>query len=235
MSFDTLITLGALGIAAFGYTALLSLRVARRVLPVVPAQPWLILAVTAAAIATALAATVDELWVQATIAATIPILIVAGSIDSRTKRIPNVYVGHGLVVSAVASGCAIASHESELAGVAALAGLLTFVVFLALNIGSKNGFGMGDVKLGAVMVLLITLVTAPAWSGHGLALLDNLILATLSTTWAFIAFLIGGIWITARKLQGSSDGVPFGPFMVGAWVVVVAVSPLTAQLIPRIG
>ena len=203
------LTVFGYGALAFAYTAFLALWVARRVRPAVPDERWLPLA------------------------AFIPILIVAASIDSKTKRIPNIYSIHGLCVAGAAAWAAALTGSVEMVGTAATAGIITFVAFLALNIGSRNGFGMGDVKLGAVMVFIFAAVIAPAWSGSGLALIDNLMLATLCTAWAFLSFLIGGVWILVSARRGRS-GVPFGPFMAAAWFIAVAGAPLIADLMPNL-
>ena len=227
------LTVFGYGALAFAYTAFLALWVARRVRPAVPDERWLPLAAAAAVVTVALTATVTELWAQAALAAFIPILIVAASIDSKTKRIPNIYTIHGLCVAGAAAGAAALTGSVEMVGTAATAGIITFVAFLALNIGSRNGFGMGDVKLGAVMVFIFAAVIAPAWSGSGLALIDNLMLATLCTAWAFLSFLIGGVWILVSARRGRS-GVPFGPFMAAAWFIAVAGAPLIADLMPNL-
>ena len=227
------LTVFGYGALAFAYTAFLALWVARRVRPAVPDERWLPLAAAAAVVTVALTATVTELWAQAALAAFIPILIVAASIDSKTKRIPNIYTIHGLCVAGAVAGAAALTGSVEMVGTAATAGIITFVAFLALNIGSRNGFGMGDVKLGAVMVFIFAAVIAPAWSGSGLALIDNLMLATLCTAWAFLSFLIGGVWILVSARRGRS-GVPFGPFMAAAWFIAVAGAPLIADLMPNL-
>lgn len=227
----TLTLIGCCGGLAFAYTAFLALWVARRVRPEIPAERWLPLAIVSAVVSSGLAATVTELWAQAAVAAFVPILVVAASVDSKTKRIPNIYTIHGLIIAVIVAVAATLTGSGQMVGTAAAAGAITFVAFLALNIGSRNGFGMGDVKLGAVMVFIFAAVTAPAWSGTGLPLLDNLMLATLCTAWAFLSFLIGGAWIMFSASRGKT-GTPFGPFMVIAWFIAVAAAPLVTDLIP---
>ncbi|MBI2872570.1 MAG: prepilin peptidase [Chloroflexi bacterium] len=77
-------------------------------------------------------------------------------------------------------------------------------VFLVVYLASRGGMGAGDVKLAALVGLMLglrlTLVALP------------------------ISFMVGGlagVLMLALRLKGRRDPVPFGPFLSGATVVAI--------------
>lgn len=93
---------------------------------------------------------------------------------------------------------------------AALAGVVTFVVYALLMVISPGGqgLGFGDVKLSLGLGILL------GWFGW-----DDVLLGGL------LGFLTGGLWaigllVTRRASRSSS--IAFGPFMVlGAWLALL--------------
>jgi leader peptidase (prepilin peptidase)/N-methyltransferase len=135
--------------------------------------------------------------------------------DLDTKRIPNRILFPGLVVGAVllAAGSLLDGEPQALvraAGGAAGYFALLFLVALA----ARGGFGMGDVKLGALLGLFL------GYQSWGSVVVG-----------AFAAFAIGGAVSAALLLTGRAgrkQSVPFGPAMVaGAAIALAWAEPLT--------
>ena len=218
-------------VIAFVYALVLATVVATRVRPEVPAQKPTILAVVATVIAAGLAFTVHDWWITAGIALAVPIFVVAGVIDSQTKRLPNAYSLHALALCVLVTvAAAVTGHASVLVP-AVIAGAVTFVAFLTMNLVSGNGFGMGDVKVGALMVYLLVVFGTVGWTTSSVAVLDNLVVTLFVTGWCFLSFFAGTAWILTRRLMGSKDGIPFGPFMVAGWFIAVAGAPLIHNIL----
>ena len=97
--------------------------------------------------------------------------LVAAAIDLRTRRIPN-------PLSAATLALALAAAIVAGRGVdGALGGLATFAAGLALHLGARGAFGLGDVKLmaGAGVVAglaqVLDFLFVMAFAGGGIALL----------------------------------------------------------------
>ena len=107
----------------------------------------------------------------------------------------------------------VASLLSSLVG-----GLGYSLFFLAIVLAYPRGMGMGDVKLAAVIGLLVGI------PGAAVAL--------------WIAAVSGGfvaIILLASGRKGRKEGIPFGPFMsLGAIVVVLSGADLVGQYIDAI-
>lgn len=132
-------------------------------------------------------------------------------IDLDTFRLPDSIVLPSLVVLALlllaASLCA---RDGSLWWPLARAGIgsLTLTLFYAaLWFFWPGGMGLGDVKLAAVLGLML------AWSGWGTLIVG-----------AFAAFVFGGIYGVALVLTGRGvrkSRIPFGPWMIlGAWFAI---------------
>lgn len=134
--------------------------------------------------------------------------------DLDHQRIPNriLYPGGSAAIAVLGVGALLDGTVGQFGrglggGVAYFAGLL----LLALIAG--GGFGMGDVKLGALLG-----VFTGFW-GWGQVLVA-----------AIVAFVGGGLVslvLLALRLKGRKDRIPFGPYLVvGAWVAIAVGEPI---------
>lgn len=134
------------------------------------------------------------------------ICIAASVVDIREYRIPNRLVAIGVVLLLVIlSAASLIEHSWQplLYGVGG--GLAFFIAYLALALISPSGMGMGDVKLAAVV---------------------GLMLGPLGVTASFVgfytAFVCGAVFGLTRILLRRGElrsRLPFAPFMtVGATV-----------------
>jgi leader peptidase (prepilin peptidase)/N-methyltransferase len=140
-------------------------------------------------------------WVGlATLAAiTIPLMV----IDVRTHRLPNVYTYTAALVIALSLGL---SERWQAIGCGLGAGIL----MLALNVITRRGIGMGDVKLSVSLGMASGAIS----------------LGTAVMVFVF-AFLIGGVWaifgLAARRYTRNT-AIPFGPsLLVGFWAAIITV------------
>ena len=136
--------------------------------------------------------------------------IVLTLIDLDTKRLPHAVTGPALLVGAILllAACVTGADWGALlrAGVGA-ASLWAF--YAALRFIRPDGMGGGDVRLAAVVGLML------GWLGWG-----PLIVGALA------AFVVGGtvgIALMARGRAGRRTAIAFGPWIVvGAWIGVFA-------------
>ena len=136
-------------------------------------------------------------------------LLSAMIIDRRTHRIPNVIVVALLVCGAMflAAEFIISDEPAWLALVTSLAGLFgCVVVFYVLSRLTKDGIGMGDVKIIAAMGGILGLMTT------FFVVLISLIFCTLTA----VALLI-------VKKKNKSDSIPFGPFLFFGYIVTLLI------------
>lgn len=131
-------------------------------------------------------------------------------IDLRTHRLPNLVVVPALVltVALLAASCLCGAPWDALVRAVA-AGAVLFALFLVLRILGRGAMGGGDVKLAALVGVLL------GWIGWSAVLLGVL-----------AAFLLGGVvaatlLVTRRATR--STRIPFGPFLIaGTWIGVLA-------------
>ncbi|SMH34149.1 leader peptidase (prepilin peptidase) / N-methyltransferase [Rathayibacter oskolensis] len=116
--------------------------------------------------------------------------------DVRQRLLPN-----ALTVPVVLAGAAEAITSG---GGAVPAVLATAVVLGALHL--VGGLGMGDVKLGI---------------GLAFPLADAGPLEVLAAP--ALAFLLGGLWALPLVLSGDRARIPFGPFQLAAFWIVLSV------------
>jgi len=135
-------------------------------------------------------------------------------VDLDTKKIPNRMLLPGLVVGLVllAIGSGIDGTWPEFArGVGA--GAAYFGGFLVVALILPRGFGMGDVKLAALLGLF---AGYRSWGAVALSV--------------FAAVAIGGVVSIALLALGRADRkstVPFGPSLVlGSWVAIAYAVPI---------
>jgi leader peptidase (prepilin peptidase)/N-methyltransferase len=113
-------------------------------------------------------------------------------IDLETKRIPNVITGPAAIALVVFGTALDPSGEPE----RLLAAAIVFLPFFALAMLMSRSFGMGDVKLMAVMGLALGRALAPA---------------------LFFAFIAGSVVGVGMMLKyggaARKSTIPFGPFL----------------------
>jgi leader peptidase (prepilin peptidase)/N-methyltransferase len=142
-----------------------------------------------------------SIWMAlATIAAvSIPLFI----IDVRSHRLPNAYTYPAVLV--IAAGLSIAQQWTAIT-----CGLVAGLGMLALNLATRGGVGMGDVKLS------VSLGMASGAIGVG----------TCVMVFVF-AFLIGGIWAVAglaTRRYTRKTAIAFGPaLLIGFWAAIISV------------
>jgi leader peptidase (prepilin peptidase) / N-methyltransferase len=127
-------------------------------------------------------------------------------IDLQTHRLPNVLTAwlFGLV-AALLLGDILANHHADRIKMAVISSVaLTFFYFL-LNIISRGGMGMGDVKLAASIGLILGYING-----------SSVIVGT------FCGFFFGStisVMLMATGRATRKSQIPFGPFMLlGAFV-----------------
>ncbi|HWX52662.1 MAG TPA: A24 family peptidase, partial [Solirubrobacteraceae bacterium] len=131
------------------------------------------------------------------------LVVPVAMIDLEHRIIPNKLTALGAVLALVLGTALDPSGEPERLLAGAAAGGFLLLAALAY----PGGMGMGDVKLAAVLGLLLGRAVAPA-----------LLIALLSG-------VVVGIFVIARKgtHAGRKTAVPFGPFLaLGALVAVFA-------------
>lgn len=136
---------------------------------------------------------------------TLPLVV----IDVRYKRLPNVltYAGFAWGLFAAGMSASLTGNVSDVRE-PLLAGLGCAAFFLLLNIVSRGGMGMGDVKLAAVIGVTL-----------GIAGWQHAVFGIL------LGFIAGGVVSMALlilKRAKLGTAIPFGPYMLlGAWVAVL--------------
>lgn len=122
--------------------------------------------------------------------------------DLRSHRLPNSLVATAYAIGTICfSALGTPTHIRR----AAVSSLALFAFYLALRWLSRNGLGLGDVKLAAVIGLYLGYLNFEA---------------VAFATW--IAFVSGGALVTIGVIKGNWDRhrrLPFGPFMLfGFWL-----------------
>jgi len=153
-----------------------------------------------------------DLWQAVLLAPFLGLLVAISVIDVRHKRIPN-----GLVYpSAVAAALFVVVADlagGELDAATAAVGFLAYgLVLLVIALIAPKGMGMGDVKLAALIGVV----------------LGSLGLSFVAVA-AGTAVLLGGVGAIVALLGGASrkTGIPFGPFLAaGAAVATFAAEPI---------
>lgn len=142
-------------------------------------------------------------------------LLILAIIDMDTFRLPNPIVAVlgsigaiGVGVSSVTGRAAVpligtgSPFAFALWGAVGSAGLALFIALVYSVARKREGFGMGDVKLLAVIGIFLGL--------YGVLVL-------------FVASVVGavvGIWQAARSDSGLSAKMPFGPYLAAGAVVI---------------
>jgi len=152
-------------------------------------------------------------WAAGLVAPFLGLMVAVAVIDARHRIIPNRVTYPGLLIaSVVIVVAALAGGGMSIVGAAlgmlAFGGSLLLVALIA-----PHGMGMGDVKLTALI---------------------GLVLGSLGLRYVAVAaiagVLAGGLGGVAALLLGRSrkDAIPFGPYLAGGAVVATFVAPQVA-------
>jgi leader peptidase (prepilin peptidase)/N-methyltransferase len=142
-------------------------------------------------------------------------LIVLFAIDLRHRILPNVITLPGIVAGFVASLFLPPGWLQSLIGILAGGGVLLALSEIYLRTRGREGLGMGDVKMLAMI---------GAFLGWPLMLL-TLVIASFSGS-------IIGLWVIATRKGGMQAALPFGTFLaIGAIVAAVAGDAILAWYI----
>ena len=148
----------------------------------------------------------------------VPVAVALASIDLELKRLPDL-----LTLPSAAAVLVLLAFDASVRGsgmlvttVASSAAL--FCVYLVMNLVTRGGMGMGDVKLALVLGALLGVLGAAA-----------VLVATL------LAFVLGGlissVLLLARRASRKST-IPFGPFMI---LAAFATLPLGNPILNLLG
>lgn len=137
-------------------------------------------------------------------------LLVAALVDSQQWLLPDQLLGLGAFVSVLGELVVGQANLSRLAtegigGSWVIGGLLGFGMLGGLFVLTRGrGLGLGDVKLAAVLGLSL--------GGVGLLLTLGL---------AFVTGALVGVLGLITQRWTLKTAIPFGPFLIGAWTIVV--------------
>mgnify|MGYP003295151084 CR=1 FL=1 len=135
------------------------------------------------------------------------VLLFSMIIDIETQIIPNIVIlislGIGIVL--LVSECVFSREKFLDSLIMSFAGLLCcMVLFYVLSRLTKEGIGMGDVKLISVMGFM---------TGMSLTLMAVLLSLILCTVTSILLLL--------RKIKNKNDRIPFGPFMFFGYIFML--------------
>lgn len=135
------------------------------------------------------------------------VLLCAMIIDGKTRRIPNLLVMIAFAVGVVFQGIVFITERSlfrEYLASSVVGACGCLVLFYLLARLTKNGIGMGDVKL----------MTAVGWL-HGLTSTLFIVLAAMLLCSVCAVFLLLG------KKKNKSDSLPFGPYLFFGYIILL--------------
>lgn len=130
-------------------------------------------------------------------------------IDLIVKRLPNSLTFTGISLASVITIFAfIENHNFSILISFVLNTLIPGFVFLILNLASKGGMGMGDVKLAAMIGALLSI-----FGGKTIF---------VSFVFAFILGALASLVLIFMKIASRKTLIPFGPYMIlGAWISIL--------------
>ena len=142
----------------------------------------------------------------------VSITLALAVIDWERMRLPNRIMFPGTLIGLLllAAGSLLEGGAARF-GEALAAGAGSFAVMLAIALLSRGGLGYGDVKLAFLMGLFTGYL---GWRG-----------AALSLAGAFAAGAATGAILLALRRRTRRDALAFGPFMVAAAWLAVAIGP----------
>lgn len=175
---------------------------------------WSIIEVANAVLFAVAAAVAADRWVFALLAPFLGTLLGLSVIDLRHHRLPNsiVYPSAIMAVAVVGVGTFMSTHlraSTAAAGALAFGGGLLMIALL-----SGGGMGLGDVKLGALIGLVIGAVNLPS-------------VAVAAAT----AVLLGGVVALVALMRGAGrrNLIPFGPMLAAGALIAVLAGPNIAS------
>ncbi len=174
-------------------TAVLLAPVTGRARRIVPAAATVALGVLASAAMVALPASAST-----TLVVWAGIVLVAGSVDARTGRLPDAVVVPGLAVAII--GAAVSGRLTEAFAGAALFGVPVLLAHLA----RPDGMGFGDVKFSTLLGAGIGLVAVP------------LVLP------AYLLAAVAHVLVCSR-VRARGRLVPFGPSLALGSILIVLI------------
>ena len=177
--------------------------------PISPMYPLVELATAGLFIAAAL--TFDRVFAAVLMAPFLGLMPAIAVIDARHRVIPNLLMYPSLVAFPIA----IAVGDLTGGGVSLVRSAIGFLayggLFLVLAIVSPRGMGMGDVKLTALIGLVLGSLALPyVWVAAG------------------VGVLLGGLGALAALIftkAGRKSAIPFGPFLAAGAAVAALVGP----------
>lgn len=156
------------------------------------------------------AAAIGDRWVLPAYLWFVSVIFVLTLTDVDRKLIPNriLFPGFGVGAALLSAGSVLDGDAADL--LRALGGSAVFFGFLlVVALAARGGFGMGDVKLGAMLGAFL------AYEGWDVLFVG-----------AAVAFVLGGVVslvLLVTRIKSRRDAIPFGPYLVvGAYVAVVA-------------
>lgn len=156
----------------------------------------------------------EDIWQVLLLAPFLGVLLALTAIDLEHRRLPNAIVYPSVVVAgALIAGADLAGGSPSLGN--AVIGALAFGgVLLLVAILSRGGMGLGDVKLAALIGLVVGAVD----------------LASVGVA-AGVAILLGGVAAFVALLRGAErrTALPFGPMLAGGALTAVLAGPRIAS------
>lgn len=206
------VVVGALGVAAGPWLALLADRVPERK-PLrgggLRTDGMVAITITSAVVSAALGARLGWTWALAGFLVFGACLVVVTVTDLRLFLIPNRIIYPTLAASIVLlTAAAIVGHDAKAWKHAAIGGVAAWLALLVIHLINPRGMAFGDVRLAAVIGIYT------GWIGY-----DHVFLGLFL---GFIAAAVVGVFFIATKRRGAKDPVPFGPFLaLGALTAVL--------------
>lgn len=210
---------------AGGYAAFLAVWISPRIRPAVPLVAWPIAALLSMALAGGLSFFVGPSISYGVVGAMAPLLVLSAIVDAKTMRIPNAYTVQAIFISGLSTVWLFTEGlDPALAAWSWLIALLTLVGLYGVNLLSRGGLGMGDVKLAPIMTAVLLVLAATSWGDTGVVPAP-LLLGLLGILWLAVSFMLGGLFVAGRAAIGRKGAFPFGPFLVGGWAICAALAP----------
>jgi leader peptidase (prepilin peptidase)/N-methyltransferase len=153
----------------------------------------------------------ERLLPAATSALLLGVVLAAGAIDARWRIIPNRIVYPALLCFALLIGAG-AAGGGGLDALDALVGLGAFGgTLLLVALASPRGMGMGDVKLAALIGLVL--------GSLGLSYV------AVAAAAAVLMGAVGGVGLMILTSRSRKDAIPFGPYLAFGAAVAVFLAP----------
>jgi len=148
------------------------------------------------------------------------VVVALSAIDLDTLRLPDRLVGGALVLSIpLVTIASVQTKTPEQLRYALFGGMFYFGFLLLTHLAFPRGMGFGDVKLAALLGLYVGWLATNGTTAASLVL------------YAMIVGFLGGslVGIVLFSFRRKSKHYPFGPFLIGGAVMVIAFTP---QLVP---